>query len=99
MLQGTLVASTEAGSTYVLSVGESGVRWMRIPGRGALHGATTGWQPHLPAVIPGQRLMLGALRSTPVVEVAFLPAPDVSVSADLPTPHPADLPHPASPMQ
>jgi hypothetical protein len=74
MLQGTFVATTEAGSTYVLLIGDIGVRWVRIPGADSLRGASTGWQAHIPRVVPGERLLLDTLRSTPVVDVAFLPS-------------------------
>ena len=71
---GTLVATTEAGATYILWMHDDGVRWVRLPGRSAMAGIKTGWQSHLPRVVPGERLMLGPLRSTRVADVAFVPA-------------------------
>jgi hypothetical protein len=72
----TIVATTEAGSTYVLAISAAGVRWYRVPGAPSVEGAATGWQRHLPRVVPGKRLLLsGTLRSTPVVNVAFVPEP------------------------
>jgi hypothetical protein len=93
MLQGTLVASTEAGSTYVLLMSDIGVRWVRIPAVGSLRGATTGWQAHIPRVVPGERLLLDTLRSTPVVDVAFLPDALTSADADAATPQPETEPN------
>ena len=72
--QGTLVVTTQARSTYVLFITDVGVRWVRIPVRGSLQGAKAGYQPHLPRLVPGERLLLEGLRSTPVVDVAYLPA-------------------------
>ena len=88
MLQGTVVVTTEAGSTYVLLMSDIGVRWVRIPGAESLRGARTGWQAHVPRVVPGERLLLDTLRSTPVVEVAFLPGIRTTSDADLATRQP-----------
>ena len=74
MPQGTLVVTTQAQSTYVLFISDVGVRWVRIPGRGLAAGAKAGYQRHIPRLVPGERLLLEGLQSTPVVEVAFLPA-------------------------
>ena len=88
MLQGTLVVTTEAGSTYVLLMSDIGVRWVRIPGAESLRGARTGWQPHIPRVVPGERLLLDTLRSTPVVDVAFLPGAYTTADGDPATQRP-----------
>ena len=72
---GTIIATTQSGSAYVLTVEADGVRWLRIPARGRLRSASTGWLPLLPRVVPGERMLLGVLRTTPVDEVAFLPTP------------------------
>lgn len=72
---GTIIATTRSGSAYVLTLEAEGVRWLRIPARGRLRLASTGWLPFLPRVIPGERMVLGVLRTTPVDEVAFLPPP------------------------
>jgi hypothetical protein len=72
---GTIIATTQSGSAYVLTLEAEGVRWLRIPARGRLRSASTGWLPFLPRVVPGERMLLGVLRTTPVDEVAFLPVP------------------------
>ena len=72
---GTIIATTQSGSAYVLTLEAEGVRWLRIPARGRLRSASTGWLPFIPRVVPGERMLLGVLRTTPVDEVAFLPSP------------------------
>jgi hypothetical protein len=72
---GTIIATTQSGSAYVLTLEAEGVRWLRIPARGRLRSASTGWLPFIPRVVPGERMVLGVLRTTPVDEVAFLPPP------------------------
>jgi hypothetical protein len=79
---GTLVATTEAGATYVLWIHGDGVRWVRLPGAAALIGSKTGWLPQVPRVVPGERLTLGTLRSTRIVNVAFLPTRETDALAD-----------------
>jgi hypothetical protein len=74
-MSGTIIATTQSGSAYVLTLEAGGVRWLRIPARGRLRSASTGWLPFLPRVVPGERMLLGVLRTTPVDEVAFLPTP------------------------
>ena len=70
---GTIIARTRSGSAYVLTLADGGVWWLRVPPRGRLEMASSGWLPAVPRVVPGQRLLLGVLRTTPVEEVAFLP--------------------------
>ena len=72
---GTIIATTQSGSSYVLTLEAEGVRWLRIPARGRLRNASSGWLPFFPRVVPGERMLLGVLRTTPVDEVAFLPSP------------------------
>ena len=79
---GTIIATTRSGSAYVLILELDGVRWVRIPARDRFHLASSGWLPSVPRVVPGERLFLGVLRSTPVDEVAFLPAPVADPAAD-----------------
>lgn len=69
----TVIARTRSGSCYVLALASSGVRWYRVPGTGSLVQAATGSEPFCPRVVPGERLLLGGLRSTPITEVAFIP--------------------------
>jgi hypothetical protein len=72
-MEGTIFATTASGATYVLAIEERGVRWFRTPGPGSSVGAAAGWQEQVPRVIPGERLLLGDLRSTPVSRVEFVP--------------------------
>ena len=73
---GTIIARTQSGSAYVLTLADGGVWWLRVPPRGRMQLASSGWLPVIPSVVPGRRLFLGVLRTTPVDEVAFLPSPD-----------------------
>jgi hypothetical protein len=70
-MRATIIARTTSGSTYVMSFDNLGVRWVRVPHDSLMH-VSTGQLEIVPRVVPGERLMLGALRSTPVKEVAFL---------------------------
>jgi hypothetical protein len=79
---GTIIARTQSGSAYVLTLEGEGVRWFRVPPRGRMQLASGGWLPVVPRVVPGERLFLGVLRTTPIEEVAFLPDPLAPV-ADL----------------
>jgi hypothetical protein len=73
---GTIIARTQSGSAYVLTLeGEGGVQWLRVPASGRMRLASSGWLPVVPRVVPGERLFLGVLRTTPIEEVAFLPDP------------------------
>ncbi len=71
----TVIATTRSGSRYVILVEEDGARWVRLP---ASNRSTpmVGWLSHPPKVVAGERMMLGDVRSTPVVRVAFLPGPE-----------------------
>ena len=81
-MAGTIIATTQSGSAYVLTLESGGVRWLRIPARGRLRRASSGWMPIIPRVVPGERLFLGVLRTTPIDQVAFLP-PVISDSTTL----------------
>jgi hypothetical protein len=81
-MDGTIIARTQSGSAYILMLANKGVWWLRVPPRGRMHLASSGWLPIIPRVVPGQRLFLGVLRTTPVDEVAFLPSRDVSAMPD-----------------
>ena len=72
-MEGTIFATTASGAAYVLAIDEHGVRWFRTPGPNSRVGAASGWQETVPRVLPGERLLLGDLLSTPVSRVAFLP--------------------------
>lgn len=74
-MNSVVLARTASGSTYVLSIGEDGVHWCRLPagGRGMAWSAS-GWEATLPRIVPGERLLIGNLRTTPVTTVSILPA-------------------------
>ena len=85
-MNSVVLARTASGSTYVLSVGADGVHWCRLPAhdRGAPWTAS-GWEESMPRVVPGERLLIGNLRTTPVTPVSVLPACSRS-SAEAPPP-------------
>ena len=74
-MNSVVLARTASGSTYVLSIGEDGVHWCRLAagGRGTAWSAS-GWEATLPRIVPGERLLIGNLRTTPVTTVSILPA-------------------------
>ena len=73
-MRSVVLVTTASGSAYVLDVSEQGVRWRRVPGEGPeIVGVARGWEPRLPRIVPGERLWIGSLRTTPVVSVAVLP--------------------------
>jgi hypothetical protein len=74
-MNSVVLARTASGSTYVLSIGPEGVHWCRLPAehRG-MPWTASGWEEHLPRIVPGERLLIGNLRSTPVTTVSVLPA-------------------------
>jgi hypothetical protein len=71
----TVVATTRSGSRYVILVEDDGARWVRLPASTRSH-PHVGWLSQPPRVVSGERLLLGNVRSTPVVRVAFLPGPE-----------------------
>ena len=74
-MRSVLIVTTESGTGYILSISDSGVRWRRVPGlESGPIGAVDGWEPVVPRIVPGERLLIGNLRTTPVVRVAVLPA-------------------------
>ena len=74
-MNSVVLARTASGSTYVLSVGHDGVHWRRLPAdRGGMTWSASGWEAALPRIVPGERLLLGNLRTTPVTTVSILPA-------------------------
>lgn len=74
-MNSVVLARTASGSTYVLSIGQNGVHWCRLPadGRGVAW-SDSGWESEMPRVVPGERLLIGNLRTTPVTAVSILPA-------------------------
>jgi hypothetical protein len=69
-----VLVNTASGSAYVLSQTDAGVHWRRVPGaRPGRIGDRCGWEPEMPAVVPGERLLLRDLRSTKITRVSILP--------------------------
>jgi hypothetical protein len=74
-MNSVVLARTASGSTYVLSIGQDGVHWCRLAagGRGT-SSSYSGWESSLPRIVPGERILIGNLRTTPVTTVSVLPA-------------------------
>lgn len=69
-----VLVNTASGSAYLLAEADGGVHWRRIPGnRPGRIGSQAGWQDRMPSIVPGERLFLGNLRTTPVTRVSILP--------------------------
>lgn len=74
-MNSVVLARTASGSTYVLSISSDGVHWCRLPARrNGKPWSAAGWEADVPRVVPGERLLLGNLRTTPVTTVSILPA-------------------------
>ncbi len=74
-MNSVVLARTASGSTYVLSIGPDGVHWCRLPADGPdMTGSASGWEAALPRIVPGERILIGNLRTTPVTTVSILPA-------------------------
>lgn len=74
-MNSVVLAKTASGSTYVLTIGADGVQWRRLPGAGDPRGpGDGGWEAGMPRIVPGERLLIGNLRTTPVTSVSILPA-------------------------
>ncbi len=75
-MNSVVLAKTTSGSTYVLSIGADGVQWRRLArdGAGSSAWGATGWERTIPRMVPGERLLVGNLRSTPITSVEILPA-------------------------
>jgi len=74
-MNSVVLARTASGSTYVLSIGQDGVHWRRLPAdRGPMTWSASGWEASLPRIVPGERILIGNLRTTPVTTVSILPA-------------------------
>jgi hypothetical protein len=73
-MNSVIVARTASGSTYVLSASARGVHWCRIPSEQRTPAWTaSGWEAQMPRIVPGERLFIGNLLSTPVASVSVLP--------------------------
>lgn len=74
-MRSVVIVKTTSGSTYVLSVSDPGVQWCRLPGEGRHRPWTaSGWEDVMPRIVTGERLRIGDLQTTPIVEVSVLPA-------------------------
>ena len=74
-MNSVVLARTASGSTYVLSIGPDGVHWRRLPReRGGMTWSASGWESEVPRIVPGERILIGNLRTTPVTTVSILPA-------------------------
>jgi hypothetical protein len=74
-MNSVVLVRTASGSTYVLSIGQDGVHWRRLPAdRGAMTWSASGWEATVPRIVPGERILIGNLRTTPVTTVSILPA-------------------------
>ncbi|MDQ4036651.1 MAG: hypothetical protein M3153_12135 [Chloroflexota bacterium] len=78
VLNSVVLARTASGSTYVLAIGSDGVHWCRLPAdpseRPGIAWSASGFEPAIPRIVPGERLLIGSLRTTPVTTVSILPA-------------------------
>jgi hypothetical protein len=73
-MRATVVVRTLSGSAYLFSLRDTGVEWHRLPsGEPDLVGPAGGWESELPLILPGRPLLIGTLRTTPVLSVAILP--------------------------
>ena len=80
-MNSVVLARTASGSTYVLAIGNDGVHWCRLPAdpagpadRRGIAWSASGFESVVPRIVPGERLLIGNLRTTPVTTVSILPA-------------------------
>ena len=74
-MRSVVIVKTRSGSTYVLSVSDPGVHWCRLPATDRrLAWTASGWEEDMPRIVTGERLRIGDLQTSPVVEVSVLPA-------------------------
>ena len=74
-MRSVVIVKTASGSTYVLSVSDPGVHWCRLPAADRrLSWTASGWEEDMPRIVTGERLRIGDLQTSPVVDVAVLPA-------------------------
>jgi hypothetical protein len=70
----SVVIVKTSGSTYVLSVGALGVHWCRLAPTDRIPWTASGWEAAMPRIVPGERLLIGDLQTSPVTQVSILPA-------------------------
>lgn len=74
-MNSVVIVRTASGSTYVLSISEPGVHWCRLPAStGRLSWTASGWEELVPRIVPGERLLIGNLRTSPITGIEVLPA-------------------------
>lgn len=74
-MNSVVIVRTASGSSYVLSISEPGVHWCRLPAeKPGLNWTASGWEEVVPRIVPGERLLIGNLRTSPVTSVEVLPA-------------------------
>jgi hypothetical protein len=73
-MRSVVIVKTASGSTYVLSVGAPGVHWCRLAAADRVPWTASGWETAMPRIVPGERLLIGDLRTSPVTQVSILPA-------------------------
>lgn len=74
-MNSVVIVRTASGSTYVLSIGEPGVHWCRLPAVNRVPAwSASGWEDVVPRIVPGERLLIGNLRTSPITAVEVLPA-------------------------
>lgn len=75
-MRSVVIVNTASGSTYVLSVSDPGVHWCRLPSadRTRMTWTASGWEDVMPRIVPGERLYIGNLRTSPITDVTVLPA-------------------------
>jgi len=72
-MRSVVIVKTASGSTYVLSVGAPGVHWCRLAASDRFPWTASGWEASLPRIVPGERLLVGDLRTSPITDVSVLP--------------------------
>ncbi len=59
----------------MFTIADDGVQWRRLARHGHEDRATvSGWETSIPRIVPGERLLIGNLRTTPVISVSIVPA-------------------------
>jgi hypothetical protein len=72
-MRSVVIVKTASGSTYVLSAGDPGVHWCRFAAADRIPWTASGWERSMPRIVPGERLFIGDLRTSPITNVAILP--------------------------
>jgi hypothetical protein len=74
-MNSVVIVRTASGSSYVLSISEPGVHWCRLPAdKPGVSWTASGWEEVIPRIVPGERLLIGNLRTSPITAVEVLPA-------------------------